>query len=618
MVMEEQESDMELASERIPVPQVQEPTIDTVKRNNKSSVSRGKPRLRKKALHASIVKQMEFYFGDANLSKDRFLSELLQKNSYVDLKVFTTFNKMRELTMDVNRIAKALQRSTMLKVSEDGTKVCRLTPFTKKENMDECTVYVQNLPPDADHDWLTSIFSKYGPVVYVSIPRYKSNKKIKGFAFIEFDTPNGVKECLKTFQKKGRVLPSHTSPNDLLSITTFDDPKKDRTIVTAINAKAKAVKSKESASNDTENSDNTDANEIDMEKDRPVLRKRKLSSGESLKDNDSKVKRTKIAEDQNADQQDDEKSNVENEEASNKMNNHNKIAGKKRKKVTINDIVEDVDRKIVKKDHSESATKSSNEKEEEMKNLNNSNDMGAVSGTEECPMINSDAEEREIGDEGENEGKKKKRRRNRNKIQQDVICNIGLQVMAKPDWKRLRNRYLELQRSKMRLLKQHLKKAEVGRGEIIIKNRPNYDKFKREKDNEKTNEVEKSIYGCVNYAPGIIIKIEMDEPCTNPRSFKIELKDNNSVKYIDVTDGSCEAYVRCDTAEAAQSFAQKSYEGRRSTILKGDEEKLYWDKIARDREEKLNTKQRVKQRGRVKLLKKAEKELGKCIKFDQD
>jgi len=80
MVMEEQESDMELASERIPVPQVQEPTVDTVKRN-KSSFSRGKPRLRKKELHASIVKQMEFYFSDANLNKDRFLSSLVQENS---------------------------------------------------------------------------------------------------------------------------------------------------------------------------------------------------------------------------------------------------------------------------------------------------------------------------------------------------------------------------------------------------------------------------------------------------------------------------------------------------------------------------------------------------------
>lgn len=53
--------------------------------------------------------------------------------------------------------------------------------------------------------------------------------------------------------------------------------------------------------------------------------------------------------------------------------------------------------------------------------------------------------------------------------------------------------------------------------------------------------------------------------------FQMELKDNNNyVKYIDVTHGSCEAYVRCDTAEAAQSFVQKSYEGRCLTILKGE------------------------------------------------
>jgi len=49
----------------------------------------------------------------------------------------------------------------------------------------------------------------------------------------------------------------------------------------------------------------------------------------------------------------------------------------------------------------------------------------------------------------------------------------------------------------------------------------------------------------------------------------MELKDNNSVKYIDITDGSCEAYIRCDTTEAAQLFVQNSYDGRRLTILKG-------------------------------------------------
>lgn len=52
-------------------------------------------------------------------------------------------------------------------------------------------------------------------------------------------------------------------------------------------------------------------------------------------------------------------------------------------------------------------------------------------------------------------------------------------------------------------------------------------------------------------------------------------------------------------------------------IVKGDEEHAYWEKISADRQDKVENKVRTKQRGRDKLLKKAEKELGKHIKFDE-
>lgn len=165
----------------------------------------------------------------------------------------------------------------------------------------------------------------------------------------------------------------------------------------------------------------------------------------------------------------------------------------------------------------------------------------------------------------------------------------------------------------MQQLKLHLKKARWN----YDKAGQSYDKSKHEKDNGKASEVVKACYGRITYAPGIIVKVEMDEPCTDPNNFKMELRDNNCVKYIDITYGSREAYIRCDTAEAAQAFAQKSNEGKRLIILKGDEEKSYWDKIEQNRKEKLSNKKAFRHRGRDKLLKRAEKELGKCIKFDQ-
>lgn len=44
------------------------------------------PRKRKKQYYNRIRHQMEFYFGDANLSKDRFLNKLLAVNPCKNMK----------------------------------------------------------------------------------------------------------------------------------------------------------------------------------------------------------------------------------------------------------------------------------------------------------------------------------------------------------------------------------------------------------------------------------------------------------------------------------------------------------------------------------------------------
>ena len=116
----------------------------------------------------------------------------------MDLSLFIKFNKIKVLTTDVSRIAKALKESKMLAVSEDGTKVCRTTPIQEKENSEECTVYVQRLPPEADHSWISKLFSQYGPIDYISIPKYK-NKAIKGFAFVEYKLPEDARKCIKVY-----------------------------------------------------------------------------------------------------------------------------------------------------------------------------------------------------------------------------------------------------------------------------------------------------------------------------------------------------------------------------------------------------------------------------------
>lgn len=150
----EQNSEVETGKESTAEDEIQ------VEKNPK----KGKNRKRKKALHTAIRNQMEFYFSDANLSKDRFMQNAIKEGpgnqlsninvntllihtfSFVEipLEIFMNFNKLRTLTEDSKEIIKALNFSTVLKLNEDETKVSRLTPFRPKsqEEVDLCTIYV--------------------------------------------------------------------------------------------------------------------------------------------------------------------------------------------------------------------------------------------------------------------------------------------------------------------------------------------------------------------------------------------------------------------------------------------------------------------------------------------
>lgn len=477
-----------------------------------------KSRHRKKALHAAILKLMEFYFSDANLNKDRYLCKLIEQDPFVDLDIFLKFNKIRNLTQETCRIAKALKNSTILELSEDEKKVRRTTPICKKVNMEDCVIYVEGLTIDTDHDWLSNIFSRFGSVDYVSIPRYNNTKKIKGYAFVEFSKAEDAQNCLKEFADKNCTLPSLIEPHDLLSIKTFsaEDQNND------VNNGRVATQQPSSSSNNTE--------------EEKSLGKRSLENGAG-DDCTPEPKKLRPATEK-------EEDNVD-------------------KKMEVDTTTD----------------KKTEEQDEEKKK------------------------------------QKKKNRKRRDRNEQPGIEDFGLRIMSKHDWRVLRNKYLNLQRGKMNQLKQSLMKTRLSpysydqreTAPIPVETAPT-----RTDDNNKPK-VPK-----FEFVEGLIIKIELDEPCINPKDLKSEFKNDTNVKYIDIHDESNIIHLRCDTAEGTNKIYEKYSEEKTMTILTGNEEQAYWDKMTRDRAEKFNKENRKKnkQRGRDKLLKKAEKELGKHIRFD--
>ncbi|XP_055328411.1 la-related protein 7-like isoform X2 [Paramacrobiotus metropolitanus] len=164
---------------------------------------------KRSSLLGKIRQQMEFYFSDASLSKDRFLQEKIKQSEdgYVPVSLFLSFNKLRSLTTEESLIREAVKTSSLLQLSEDGSKLKRCVPINSDLGpVDERTLYAENIPMHADHEWLKSKFSVFGPVQYISLPKFKALKTIKGFAFIEFDSPAAVQRACEYF-----ALPSADS-----------------------------------------------------------------------------------------------------------------------------------------------------------------------------------------------------------------------------------------------------------------------------------------------------------------------------------------------------------------------------------------------------------------------
>ena len=189
-----------------------------------------KARKRKKGVYRRILSQMEFYLSDANLRHSKFLLPIYESDPWIALSIFLTFNKLAGMLYEivevkaseedrVTELAKALSyvESEHIELSECKTKVGRKRPFVPGSScdIDTCTIYAENLAPEADHDVIRNLFSSFGDIVYVSIPKFKSGRS-KGFAFIEFKTAESVDKVLREFS---RVAVDRSE--ELASVKTF-------------------------------------------------------------------------------------------------------------------------------------------------------------------------------------------------------------------------------------------------------------------------------------------------------------------------------------------------------------------------------------------------------------
>lgn len=168
---------------------------------------------RKRALQSLL----EFYMSDDNLINDKFLTKFLKSNPGIDINLFLSFNKVKKILCDISDINE--RRSLIIKSCENSKKIYakndRVYRYKKYDPNDvdtfmieECTLYIENLPKNINHDIMYSLFSDW-KVKYISIPRF-ANKESKGFAFVTL--------CCKQDLNDAMMKLNNTVPKEIINL----------------------------------------------------------------------------------------------------------------------------------------------------------------------------------------------------------------------------------------------------------------------------------------------------------------------------------------------------------------------------------------------------------------
>jgi lupus La protein len=165
------------------------------------------PQDHKEDMASSIGKQVEFYFSDSNLPRDKFLSQRIRESQdgWIDLALIASFNRIKRFDVDVTTLADAIRNwSSMLEVSDDGQRVRRPTPLPefdeqRRRDMDARTIYAKGFPRDTETtlEEIEKVFSSLGGTVRsVRMRRFPSTKLFKGSVFVEFATEQDAQHVL--------------------------------------------------------------------------------------------------------------------------------------------------------------------------------------------------------------------------------------------------------------------------------------------------------------------------------------------------------------------------------------------------------------------------------------
>ncbi|XP_048580158.1 la-related protein 7 isoform X2 [Nematostella vectensis] len=497
--------------------------------------------------------------NDSALLKDRFLKQQIENHpdGYVAISTIASFNKIKQMTDDIKLVKKAMKLSQQLELNEDGTMVRRMAPLPQPRNVDAETVYVEKLPFHADHDWLKKVFSEFGKVLYVSLPRFKHNGEIKGFAFIEFESKQQAEHVVQMFNRESKT-------------------KKEEKREPSIDDKTKIKKRRRSHS------------ESDLESSKLSLsqseRKRRRTTSETSVDSNENAspfkpppcKRSARNESGTADKS---------------------VGGTPEAEKTAEGSKTRKRKKSVRWEGSEEETGLNAESE--------TRDSEGECSIKKKKSSESDTNDKKEEDTCESQKKHKTRKRKKKNKEKKVASRLPhLRVISKLEWQRLKEEYKSLQRQAMQDLKKQLKQTSEAQQQTETNSAP---KAKPAKPSvpSPTQTAPNKIPPDLPLIQGVVLRFNRLDNELSTKDVRKTFSSYGPVAFVEMDEATGVGYVRFHTPEKCTSILEQlSSEASPSvkvTSLTGEEEKQYWKKINADRVARFQAK-REKKRGTEKVI----------------
>lgn len=159
-----------------------------------------------------IVRQIEYYFSDINLSRDKFMNEQMSKDDgWIPFSVLLTFKRLEALTRDAKTIVQCINdaKSDLVEVSENGDKIRRATdkPLPNRESYRDDvikrTLHIKGFPLDSQFEDLYKYCASYGNLESVQMRKTRNDGIFKGCILVVFKNKEDADKVLEQTLKYG-------------------------------------------------------------------------------------------------------------------------------------------------------------------------------------------------------------------------------------------------------------------------------------------------------------------------------------------------------------------------------------------------------------------------------